>query len=210
MNSIGQFIQPQMRGHFNTHYQYSGGNRMFSAVECDAIVALGESLPLQSGAIGNPDQSRVDNSYRCVDVGTLAYNQKTAWIYERVHQRVQACNDEDYKFELTGLLEEFQFLRYTAAETQGEPPGHYNWHQDFGAHYMSRRKISVCAQLSDPQDYDGCNLMICDPGPKLLNGIYAERGAAVLFPSWTPHCVTTITRGKRYALVAWVHGRPFT
>jgi PKHD-type hydroxylase len=195
--------------HFNTHYQYSGGNRMFSAVECDAIVELGKSLNLQYGAIGNPDQSRVDPNYRHVQVATLAHTQKTSWIYERVHTKVQACNDEDYRFELSGLLEEFQFLKYEAAETKDETPGHYNWHQDFGAHYMSRRKISVVAQLSDPGDYNGCNLMICDPGPKILNGIYAERGAAVLFPSWTPHCVTAITRGTRYSLVAWVHGSPF-
>jgi predicted 2-oxoglutarate/Fe(II)-dependent dioxygenase YbiX len=30
-----------------------------------------------------------------------------------------------------------------------------------------------------------------------------------MFPSWTPHCVSNITRGTRYALVAWVHGTPF-
>lgn len=209
MNQTGFFIQPPTRGHFVSHFQYTGANRLFSAPECDAIVQLGLRQPRGAAAIGNPDESRVNKGYRMATVGTIAHTADSQWIYERITQRVQAAN-EHFGFELTGLLEEFQFLEYNAPEEGSDAePGHYDWHQDFGGAYMARRKLSVIAQLSHPEEYDGCRLSIMDPGPRELAGTYLERGAGVIFPSWMPHAVAPISRGRRYALVAWVHGTPF-
>lgn len=208
MNPTGYFIAPQPRAHFNSHFQYSGTNRILSAPECDAVVALAEHYPLQVAAIGNPDASRVDTGYRAAKVALLPLTPRTAWLYERITTRVAGANDH-YRFSLSGLLEGLQLIRYDEPDTADQQPGHYDWHQDFGGGYMACRKLSVVVQLSEPQEYDGCRLTIMDPGPRELEGIYRERGAGVIFPSWTPHCVTPISRGTRYALVAWVHGEPF-
>jgi PKHD-type hydroxylase len=208
MNSRGYYIAPPGRTHFNSHFQYSGSNRMLSGPECDAVLALAEKRGFGKAAVGNPDSARLDEKYRCAKVASLEHTDDTDWLYERINLRVQGANDH-FQFHLTGLMEAFQVVRYDAPAIEEQEAGHYDWHQDFGGDYMSRRKLSVVVQLSAPADYEGCNLTIMDPGPKELTGIYQERGAGVIFPSWTPHCVTPITRGVRYALVAWVHGFPF-
>lgn len=207
MNRTGYFIRPPARRAFASHYQYTGLNRLLSPPECDWIVAYAERCGMQAAAIGNPDQSRVDASYRCCAVTLLAQSQETWWLYERLTDRIQAVNDADYHFALSGLLEPLQILRYDAPDKPDAHAGHYDWHQDFGADYMACRKLSMTVQLSDPADYDGGRLVLLDPGPKEMN--YVERGAGIVFPSWSPHCVTPLTRGRRYALVIWVHGEPF-
>lgn len=210
MNQIGYLQQPQPRArHMETHYQYTGANRMLSPPECQYLIGYALTLGFGSAAIGNPAHSRVDESYRCAQVAILPFASPIAWLYERLNDRTQAVNDGDYHFDLAGLLEPLQLIRYDAPLLPGDEAGHYDWHQDFGADYMSRRKLSICAQLSSPADYEGGRLTIMDPGPKPLGGIYLEQGAAVVFPSWMPHCVTPLTRGTRYSLVAWVHGSPF-
>jgi PKHD-type hydroxylase len=208
MNRQGYFMPPAARAGFLSHFQYSDENRLLSEPECEAIITLAEKRGFGTAAIGNPDGSRVDEGYRAAKVSLLEHASDTSWLYEHITARVWAAN-QHYNFELSGLLEGFQVVRYDAPATELQQPGHYDWHQDFGADYMSRRKLSVVAQLSTSESYGGCRLTICDPGPRELDGVYTQRGAGVIFPSWLPHCVSPITRGTRFALVAWVHGTPF-
>jgi PKHD-type hydroxylase len=209
MNPIGHFIQPPVRKHMASHYQYTGKNAVFSAAEVDWLHSYAEKLTFGDAAIGNPDQSRVDDSYRAAEIALIPYAPAVNWLYQKINSLVQWANDADYRFELSGLLEPFQFIRYTMPEKDGEQPGHYHWHQDFGADYMSRRKLSVVVQLSHPTEYEGCRLTIMDPGPRELTGAYQERGAGVIFPSYSPHMVTPLLSGTRCVLVAWIHGTPF-
>jgi len=206
MNKFGYFITPKgLTNGFPSHVQWSGDNAMFSPPDCDAIIAYGEEVGFQKASIGNPGQAQVNDSYRRADVQTIPYMQRFDWLYQRVSDRVKYANQAHYDFDLTGMREPFQLLKYTAAE--GEVPGHYDWHQDFGASYMGSRKISVVINLSDPSEYDGCRLILKTDREEELG--YVGKGEGAMFPSWTPHMVSSITRGTRYALVAWVHGAPF-
>jgi PKHD-type hydroxylase len=208
MNTHGIFIQPHgLAKEYPSHVQWSGSNRILSPPECEAIIDAAGALGWQPGTIGSPTEHRHDPSYRCVEVCTLPYAPSIDWLYERITTRVVAANEQYYGFDLAGLLETVQVLRYTAAETAGAPNGHYNWHQDFGAGYMGRRKLSVVIQLSDGHEYEGCQLTLM--GHRLETMPYRGAGDGVAFPSWTPHYVSEITRGVRHALVAWVHGSPF-
>lgn len=208
MNAAGYFIAPAtLEKDYAAYCQYSGTNRMFSPPECEAIIALGLAAGFGAARVGSPGHSRTDPLYRKVDVATLYFSPETNWLYQRVTQRVSGANEDFWKFDIVGLLEPFQVLRYKAAETSGEIAGHYDQHQDFGAGYMGRRKISFIAQLSDPETYDGCQLTIQHHFREDLS--FVQRGDAVLFPSWTPHAVAPITRGTRFALVTWIHGPPF-
>lgn len=208
MNRTGYFIAPREHNReFVSHAQWSGANRLLSPPECAAIIAMAEEAGWQDASIGSPDSRRIDPSYRCVKVCTLNFRLEADWLYERVSGRVEAANNAYYAFEITGLLEPFQVLRYDAPKAAGDTPGHYDMHQDFGAGYMSRRKLSVVAQLSEGTDYDGCELTLVTHKHEVMG--YRGRGEGCLFPSWTPHYVSPITRGTRYAMVAWVHGPPF-
>jgi PKHD-type hydroxylase len=88
--------------------------------------------------------------------------------------------------------------------TDLETPGHYDWHVDTGNGGPVHRKISFTAQLSDPADYKGCELVINNHAVEVVGT--KERGSIHLFPSYMPHKVNPITNGVRYALVIWING----
>jgi len=76
------------------------------------------------------------------------------------------------------------------------------------------RKISMTVNLTDPKNYDGGNLKF-DLGPhtkenrfKICDDIRPQ-GSAIVFPSFTYHCVTPVTSGTRYSLVLWCLGKPW-
>jgi len=199
-------ITPPERPALPSHVQWSEGNCLLSQPECEWIIARGEQTPLGLASVGTPTDHRVDPATRCVSM-SIFDGDDCGWLYDRIAQRVKWANDQLYGFDLSGLIEPIQFLKYTTA--QGElPNGHYTWHVDFGEGAMATRKLSMVIQLSPPEAYDGCEFrMYSDRGPQEL--AYRGQGAAFMFPSWTPHSVAPITRGVRYALVCWVHGPRF-
>jgi hypothetical protein len=76
------------------------------------------------------------------------------------------------------------------------------------------RKISMTVNLTDPKNYDGGNLKF-DLGPytkkdrfKICDDIRPQ-GSAIVFPSFTYHCITPVTKGTRYSLVLWCLGKPW-
>lgn len=203
-------IRPPMAPCFPSHVQWSAENSLFSPVECDVIVRAGERQQLGFATIGNGDDGPgvVSLGYRCVRSCGLrpqTGGDDLEWVFDRIAARVAAANAAYFRFDLTGLGEEIQFLKYetnAAAE-----PGHYHWHQDFGGGISSNRKLSLVVQLSDVTDYDGCRLQLMNE--RVWEVPYTAKGNAIIFPSWTPHQVTDITRGTRYALAVWIHGPQF-
>ena len=71
----------------------------------------------------------------------------------------------------------------------------------FACEDLSGVSESQVEMNSDLQFYDGVNTSI---NPKLR-----EIGLLTVFPSFTWHQITPITKGTRYALVGWVHGETF-
>lgn len=196
-------IRPPEQRAFPSHVQWSGNNRMLSQAECEWIIARGEGMPLHQAPVGTPTESRVEPTTRCVFSNNLD-TEDCGWLYDRLAEKISLANQEYFGFDLTGLIEPVQFLKYIPAK--GDlPNGHYTWHVDFGEGAMATRKLSVVVQLSPRGAYDGCQFsMVADRGMQTLE--YREQGDAFMFPSWTPHSVAPITRGMRYALVAWIHG----
>lgn len=76
------------------------------------------------------------------------------------------------------------------------------------------RKISMTVNLTDPKNYAGGNLKF-DLGAHAGNKRFKvceeirPMGSIIIFPSFTYHCVTPVTRGTRYSLVLWSLGRPW-
>ena len=72
---------------------------------------------------------------------------------------------------------------------------------------ISKRKLSLSVQLTDPADYDGGDL-------EFVNHLgnedeFRKQGSIIVFPSYLSHRVTTVTRGARRSMIAWVFGPPF-
>ena len=76
------------------------------------------------------------------------------------------------------------------------------------------RKISMTLNLTEPTDYKGGNLKF-DFGPHTNRHRFHEcveirpQGSIIVFPSYTYHQVTPVTKGTRYSLVLWSLGQPF-
>lgn len=189
--------------------QWTGENRLLSWPECKALIEIGNETELGFGNIGNGDNYgfKLDPEYRCVRTrGLFPTDDRLGWLFERLRDRVTWANEAHYRFDLTSIIEGVQFLRYD--EPEGETPGgHYRWHQDFGGGRSSLRKLSVVVQLSPAEDYEGGELHLFTDQDFVPQ--FQEQGEAILFPSWTPHMVSPVTKGTRYALAVWVSGPQF-
>ena len=103
-----------------------------------------------------------------------------------------------YQFEILGIRE-VQVARYYAEDF-------YDWHLDIGKTDTSTRKLSLSVQLTDPNDYEGGELVLRDYQNERP---VKELGSVIVFPSYLSHRVNRVTTGERWSLVAWVHGPPF-
>jgi PKHD-type hydroxylase len=172
----------------------------FTQAEVDTIVALGDSLtPMRAEIAGRKENT---DRLRITRVAWMERNAQTEWLYVRLEEIVLRLNNEFFKYELFGLVEAFQYTVY-----DGNEGGHYNWHVDMGSKNVEPRKISLSLQLTDPLDYEGCNLVLeAGDGPYLAE---RARGTIVAFPSFVLHRVSPIESGTRKSLVLWVAGPEF-
>lgn len=201
-------IRPPEMPAFPAFVQYNQDNPFLTEQQCDDVIEIAERETLGLGSVGNTtnDGFAEDLDYRCVRVRSLwPHQDELEWLFERIRDRVSWTNQDFYRFDLHGLLEGIQYLKYSVDEE--EKPGHYRWHQDYGGGYSSHRKLSVMIQLSAPIEYEGCRLKMFTSEEFEVPTL--ARGTGVIFPSWQPHMVTPITGGMRRALACWVSGPQF-
>jgi PKHD-type hydroxylase len=182
---------------FNTDpvNEWAYWDKAFTPEECQAIIAIGESrMPTKATVVGENDGIR-----EC-DISWLYSVDDLEWAFRRVTDIITSLNDQFFKFDLFGLHEGFQFTKYTA------PGEHYGAHVDRIVN-GTVRKLSFTLQLSDPADYDGGELQLMNSKKPTIAS--REQGYVMVFPSYTLHEVTPVTRGTRYSLVSWVTGKPF-
>ena len=164
-----------------------------SPQECDQVVALGETIPSQSGGVEDGP-----SDYRVSRITWLAPDPSTEWLFHRLAALFHEAN-RHYGFELVGFVDALQYTVYGAEE-------HFDWHLDLGPGSTSARKLSMSIQLSEPGEYDGGALEFVSMPP---HGEAMRRGTAIIFPSFLGHRVTPVTRGVRRSLVAWAYGPTF-
>ncbi len=182
---------------------YMLGENAFTAAELDRLVAYGDSLALQKAVLEGDTWKQEDaDRIRITRNAWLAPNPDTQWVYERVQALIQGANERFHNFELTGFSDDFQYTVYHGVEG-----GHYDWHMDLSTQKQFPRKLSMSIQLSDPGDYEGCDLQFY--GHRQLETAPRTRGTAIIFPSYILHRVTPVVSGTRKALVAWAGGPMF-
>lgn len=175
----------------------------FTDEECDRMIALTKAAYGTPASVGGSlDNSAVNKEIRTATIYDLLNDAENRWIYEKVVKSIAIANKTHFDFEISGIIHNLQLIEYNMMDEKS--PGHYNWHVDAGSGDPSTRKISYVAQISDPRDYDGCELVVNNFGHEIVAN--KERGSVHLFPSYMVHKVTPITRGKRFSLVIWIHG----
>lgn len=151
-----------------------------------------------------------------------------SWIAGFLWHYVQKANRNNFLYDISHIDgESLQYTRYGVGEF-------YNWHTDnslgtfhkpsftnisssdtlnnpkyhgerMNQSFEQIRKLSFSLQLSDPDDYEGGNLILLDDN----NRKYVaprQRGAITLFDSRTLHCVCKVKKGVRKSIVGWVVG----
>lgn len=172
---------------------------VFTPEECAKIIEIGKSQEMLQARLGD---DKIETSVRDSRVCWILPEENTDWIFEKLEDTVMSVNQALFRFELTGFAEGFQFTEYT------EPGGHYTAHIDRMNIGGTVRKLSMTIQLSDPADYEGGELEILSnlEHPELAP---KEQGTAFFFNSHLLHRVKPVTKGTRYALVAWITGPRF-
>ena len=172
----------------------------FTGQELDDLQSVAQNAN-QSAKVGNGQAGEVNPNVRRADINWVNNSQEFHWLFDRLGSISAELNADYFGFNLTGFGEALQFTNYLDANQ-----GTYGWHQDFGGKNISR-KLSLVLQLTCPSEYEGGNLEILTRGEPIT--MPKERGLVVVFPSWTLHQVTPVTRGHRQTVVAWVSGPNF-
>jgi PKHD-type hydroxylase len=189
---------------FNDNFaSFATVGNYFSPAECDRIIELGLSLQSSEATVrGDGGKANVPGGVaRQGNVSWIKNDARSEPLFARLEMIATEINNQAFHFQLEGFGEPIQFTHY---DRLGD---HYAWHQDHGPGRMSRRKLSMVVQLTDPGTYIGGNLQVMVSGA--AKNMPRDRGGVLIFPSWQVHRVTPLESGLRYSLVAWIWGEPF-
>jgi len=176
---------------------YAFWENAFSKKECEEIIKIGKSKNLELGKTGN---NKNVTEVRSSNICWLYSNDNLEWVFRRLTDIVLNLNNRFFQFDIFSFNEGLQFTNYKA------PSDKYKKHIDraFGTVI---RKLSFSVQLTDPKEYEGGELQLHIENEPLT--MKKEQGTLILFPSFTLHEVTPVTKGERNSLVGWVTGKQF-
>ena len=173
--------------------------KAFMPEECDAIIEIGKKIGFDDGKVN--DGNKVDVNVRKSKVSFLDSKDKSyEWIFRRTTDLVNGINRQFWNYDLS-YIETLQFTSYTQKDD------FYGKHTDQGSNTPFYRKLSFSIQLSDPDTYEGSDLLMYASEDQV--NTRRDRGAIIFFPSFVMHKVTPLVSGERYSLVGWVCGPPF-
>lgn len=166
---------------FAKYYSIEG---VFTPEECNELKFLGEELVKQ--AVKKHTQSNIMDMHHCFLPADHPIHEKMKplWLEAAKHFDFSISYVEPYKLQL--YREGGFFDRHID-----------NYH---GLNMPDDRKITAIVQLSDETEYDGGDLMIGFHTAK------KKQGTLIFFPSFYPHNVKKVTKGTRWAVVAWAWG----
>jgi PKHD-type hydroxylase len=172
-----------------------------SSEQCDILVESAElagfmeasTIPQAETGVSKPGYRKTQEQY--------FDEEEFEWLYKGIAQTILNVNHNQFQFDITGL-EPAVLLKYSTSQMS-----HYDWHRDMGGNYSAYRKLSMVVQMTDPEEYEGCNLEYFSEG--INSPENTKKGTAYIFPAWLHHRVLPITSGVRYSLVCWSTGLKF-
>jgi len=178
------------------YYWYKEG---LDLMDVQKVEDLADTHPYTKGTIIGNDE--IVESVRKSKIKWLYPNDDSQWLYDKIINMVVEANKTMWNFNLYSVIDSIQYTVYS------EGGGHYDWHMDIGPGSISHRKVSVTIQLSDPSEYEGGDLELWYGGGVIQ--IPKNKGLTVIFPSFSMHRVTPITKGTRKSLVLWLGGEHY-
>ena len=116
-------------------------------------------------------------------------------IRDRIVRRLLPAIDRYFQFSATRMD------KYVVACYDSAQGGHFHRHRDNVNAGAQHRRFAITINLNN--DYDGCDLMFPEFGRRIYR---APHGGALVFSCGALHQVTPVTRGKRYAFLAFLYG----
>ena len=168
--------------------------------ECKNIIKIGNKNKPIKAKVGNIGKAKKELKIRDSNINFLYPNEENEWLFRRLTDVILDLNKKFFKFDISGLSEGVQFTHYKT------PDGMYKKHVDMGLGFQVR-KLSISVQLSDPSTYEGGDLLLHQDS--LPTKMPRKQGTLLMFPSYTLHEVTPVTKNERYSLVCWVNGKQF-
>lgn len=179
-------------------------SNFFSKEECEKIIEIGNNLQQQSAVVvDNPltQETVVEPDIRKGTIAWIPSGNETDWIFQKCTDLVLWANNNYFNFDLD-YIQNLQFTVYNESNND-----YYDRHIDMAARAPIMRKLSFSVQLSDPDSYEGGDLILhYEPKPTKME---RTQGKGFFFPSYSLHEVTPVTKGTRYSLVGWVVGPKF-
>jgi PKHD-type hydroxylase len=152
--------------------------------------------------IKNPNIGNVPRIRQSV-IKWIELNPDTNWLYKKLISQIHKVNQENFDYILK-FVEDLQFTEYNE-----DQHGFYSKHDDCGdssrlENFVDIRKLSFTIQLSNPEDYEGGELVFYND-KKEFNAP-KNKGTIIFFESNILHEVKPVKKGTRHALVSWVQG----
>ena len=116
-------------------------------------------------------------------------------IRGRIVRRLLPAVERFFQFEATRMD------RYIVACYDSAVGGHFYRHRDNVNAGAQHRRFAISMNLN--ADYDGCDLVFPEFGRRAYR---APCGGAIVFSCGALHQVTPVTRGRRYAFLAFLYG----
>jgi peroxiredoxin len=173
--------------------------RIFDFPFCDLLVKLYDRMGGRDSGfmldVAGKSQTVVDHRLkRRNDLPLVAPELREA-ICDQLRRRLLPAIQAYFQFAATRMD------RYIVACYDSAVGGHFYRHRDNVNAGAQHRRFAVTLNLN--KDYDGCDLQFPEFGRKIYR---APVGGAVVFSCGALHQVTPITRGRRYAFLAFLYG----
>lgn len=124
--------------------------------------------------------------------------------HQKINQILQGALRRNELFQIAALPRQIRpFLISKTSDGGG-----YGTHVDNAimmGQQMCRTDISMTVFLSDPDSYEGGNLVLQEASGE--RGFRLPKGTAILYPSTTLHRVDPVTSGQRLVACTWVQSR---
>ena len=177
-------------------------HNVFSSEECRHIIQIAENIGFERAMTVGDDHGPCVDDIRTNDISHLTRSPETQFIYERLFQKISHVNNRHFQTAVFALGE-ITVCRYSSTSQQ-----HYGWHVDQMLVQDTdkfQRKLSTTTLLNDPDQFEGgcLNVALADWDADHNPG---RAGDTTVFPAFTTHRVTPVTKGVRYSMVAWFVG----